>query len=257
MAMFTSRQGGVSSPPYDSLNLGGAVSDKPAAVARNRSLLRDACGPSRWPVSWMRQVHGANVRRIDAPAAGPAMADTGPVISAAARAGAGIRPDQEAGLPEADAQFTRDGGLPLGVLVADCAPVLVADGPARIVGVAHAGRAGLVAGVVPALVAAMTQAGASPSRMSVVIGPMICGACYEVPADLRHAVEQAVPGTGCVTRSGTPGIDIRAGLAAQLASAGVLDVTSDRRCTAETPELFSYRRDGPTGRFAGVIWLTS
>jgi YfiH family protein len=267
MAMFTSRQGGVSTAPYDSLNLSGTVSDRPEAVTRNRNLVRDACGPGCGPVSWMRQVHGTAVLRAGAPARGPGpgaeagsatpAAGTGLRIRAAAPQRAGTGPDQEAAWPEADAQFTGAAGVPLGVLVADCAPVLVADGTARIAGVAHAGRAGLVAGVVPALLAAMTQAGASPSRMSVVIGPMICGACYEVPADLRDAVEQAVPGTGCVTRSGTPGVDIRAGLTAQLAAAGVPDVTSDQRCTAESAELYSYRRDGPTGRFAGVIWLTS
>ncbi len=93
--------------------------------------------------------------------------------------------------------------------------------------------------------------------MHAVIGPMICGACYEVPAELRDAVEHAAPGSGCVTRSGNPGIDIRAGLEAQLAGAGVRSVTGDARCTAQSPDLYSYRRDGTTGRFAGVIWLAS
>ena len=158
---------------------------------------------------------------------------------------------------EIDAQFTSVAGVPLGVLVADCAPVLIADAEARIAGAAHAGRAGLAAGVVPELVSAMARAGALASRMHAVIGPMICGACYEVPGQLRDAVAQAAPGSGCVTRSGRPGIDIRAGLEAQLESSGVPSVTSDRRCTAESPELYSYRRDGRTGRFAGVIWLAS
>jgi YfiH family protein len=145
--------------------------------------------------------------------------------------------------------------VPLGVLVADCAPVLIGDAQARIVGTAHAGRAGLAAGVVPELVSAMVRAGARPSRLRAVLGPTICGACYEVPEKLRDAVAAAVPGSGCVTRSGSPGIDIRAGLKAQLEAAGVANVTNDRRCTAESPELYSYRRDGRTGRFAGVIWL--
>jgi purine-nucleoside/S-methyl-5'-thioadenosine phosphorylase / adenosine deaminase len=238
MAMFTSRHGGVSAPPYDALNLSRSVGDLPDAVQRNRDLLQRACGPGSQPVSWLRQVHGSAVRQV------------GAVAAAQTDAGA----DPQAG---ADAQFTATAGLPLGVLVADCAPVLIADGEARIIGVAHAGRAGLVAGVVPALLAAMARAGAAPSRMSAALGPLICGSCYEVPEQLRDTVQRAVPGAGCVTRWGSPGIDIRAGIEAQLALAGVPQVTSDPRCTAESPELYSYRRDGTTGRFAGVIWLTS
>jgi polyphenol oxidase len=229
-AMFTSRSGGVSAAPYDTLNLSGAVGDDPGAVARNRRLLDSACDRGQHAVTWMAQVHGSAVRQVGA----------GPVPPA-----------------EVDAQFTSVPGVPLGVLVADCAPVLIADARARIAGAAHAGRAGLAAGVVPELVSAMARAGAVASRMHAVIGPTICGACYEVPGQLRDAVAQAAPGSGCRTRSGRPGIDIRAGLEAQLASSGVPSVTSDHRCTAESPELYSYRRDGRTGRFAGVIWLAS
>ena len=195
-AMFTSRGGGVSAPPYDTLNLSGAVGDLPEAVARNRDILRAACGDTH-PVTWMRQVHGAAVSHAGA-------APARPVAPAAPDGPAG--PDAPAGpvADEADALFTEVPGLPLGVLAADCAPVLIADGQARIVGAAHAGREGLAAGVVPALLAAMAAAGAVPSRMHAAIGPMICGACYEVPGQLRDRVDAAVPGAGCVTRSGTP-----------------------------------------------------
>jgi polyphenol oxidase len=141
------------------------------------------------------------------------------------------------------------------VLVADCAPVLVADPQARLVGGAHSGRPGTAAGVVPALIEAMTARGAAPSRMVALVGPCVCGACYEVPAELRKRVAEAVPETRSVTPRGTPALDIRAGIAAQLAAAGVPDVRHDRRCTIESPELYSYRRDGRTGRFAGYIWL--
>ena len=232
MAMFTSRHGGTSASPYDSLNLSGAVGDLAAAVSGNRTLLQGACGDGGQPVTWMRQAHGSAVWR----------AGTGP--------GADVP-------PEADALFTAAPWLPLGVLVADCAPVLIADDQARIAGAAHAGREGMVAGVVPRLLSAMTMAGGEPSRMSAVIGPMICGACYEVPEQLRDRVAKAVPEAGCATRSGSRGIDIRAGIEAQLAAAGVRNVAGDLRCTAESPELYSYRRDGRTGRFAGVIWLAS
>jgi len=227
MAAFTSRDGGVSAPPFDSLNLGGAVGDDPAAVARNRQLAAAACGRAADGIAWMRQVHGADVAY--APAAGA--------------------------LPDVDATFTDAAAVTLGVLAADCALVLIADAAARIIGAAHAGREGIAAGVVPALVRSMTGAGADPGRMRAIIGPAICGACYEVPWQLRARVADAVPEAGCVTRKGSPGIDIRAGAAAQLARAGLRAVRRDPRCTAETPTLYSYRRDGQTGRFAGLVWL--
>jgi hypothetical protein len=103
----------------------------------------------------------------------------------------------------------------------------------------------------------MTAAGADPAAITALIGPGICGQCYEVPAQLRDEVAAAVPATHCTTRNGTPGLDLRAGIAAQLAAAGVRQVQADGRCTAEDPDLYSYRRDGVTGRFAGLIWLAS
>ncbi|MGD0685831.1 MAG: peptidoglycan editing factor PgeF [Streptosporangiaceae bacterium] len=234
MAAFTSRDGGVSAPPFDSLNLGAAVGDDPAAVARNRQLAAAAFGRATDGITWMRQVHGAGV------------------AYAPARSGPLPAPDL---LPAVDAIFTDAAAVTVGVLAADCAMVLIADGAARIVGAAHAGREGIAAGVVPALVRSMTAAGADPARMRAVIGPAICGACYEVPWQLRARIADDVPEAGCVTRKGSPGIDIRAGAAAQLARAGVRAVRQDRRCTAETPALYSYRRDGQTGRFAGLAWL--
>jgi polyphenol oxidase len=228
----TGRAGGVSKPPYDTLNLGRSVGDDPAAVARNRVLLAEACGVEPSRMTWMRQVHGTEVVCV-----------TGP-------AGAG-----QPGYPECDAVFTAAPGLPLAVLAADCAPVLLADPDAGLVGAAHAGRAGMEAGVVPVLIRAMAAAGAAPSRMRALIGPAVCGGCYEVPEGLRARVSAAVPQAHCVTRRGLPGLDITAGIAAQLAAAGIPDVRHDGRCTAESPELYSHRRDRRTGRFAAVIWL--
>ena len=232
LAAFTSRHGGVSAPPFDTLNLGGGVGDDPAAVAKNRQLAAVACGQPADAAAWMRQVHGADVEYA---ASGPAPAG-GPH-------------------PAVDALFTDAPARILGVLVADCAPVLIADPRARVVGAAHAGREGVAAGVVPALVRAMTGAGADPAQMHAVIGPAICGGCYEVPAQLRGRISAIVPEAGCVTGRGSPGIDIRAGVGAQLAAAGVRAVSRDPRCTAEDPALYSYRRDGRTGRFAGLVWL--
>ena len=226
-AGFTGRAGGVSGPPYDSLNLGGAVGDDPAAVLDNRRRAAAALGADPERIVFMRQVHGAEV----------AFADS-------------------TDLPDpVDAVVTTVPGLALAVLVADCAPVLVADAAAGVVGAAHSGRPGTAAGVVPALVKAMCERGADPARMTAAIGPAACGRCYEVPESMRDEVAATVPAAYATTSKGTPGLDIRAGVAEQLASAGVARVTADARCTIEDPGLFSYRREGRTGRFAGFVWL--
>ena len=229
LAMFTTRRGGVSHAPYDTLNLGRSVGDDPAAVSANRHRAALMCGLDAGRLAWMRQVHGSAVRYASGSAGGAA--------------------------PEADAVFTDVAGLALGVLVADCAPVLLADADARVVGAAHAGREGMAADVVIELMTAMSSAGADPARVHAVIGPHICGGCYEVPAQLQARVAGKVPESACVTRVGSTGIDVGAGIEAQLAAAGVRRVTRDRRCTAETPGLYSYRRDGRTGRSAGFVWL--
>jgi polyphenol oxidase len=228
---FSSRVGGSSRPPYDSLNLGLSIGDDQDDVLANRDALAAACDLAVASLTWMRQVHGRDVWYAGSDSATP----PGPV----------------------DAMFTDRPGQALCVLVADCAPVLLADPGARIVGAAHAGREGLAAGVVPALISAMTAAGASPARMRAVIGPAICGRCYEVPADLQAKVGSFVPAAACSTATGTCGLDIAAGLRAQLAAAGVARVGADGRCTGESPDLYSYRRDGRTGRFAGLVWLAA
>lgn len=229
--MFTERDGGVSASPFDALNLGLGLGDAGQAVCSNRELVLSWIGPGPERLAWMHQVHGTRVAR-------------------ASDCEAGDGEEQEA-----DAIFTDSPAVALGVLVADCAPVLLADPVAGLIGAAHAGRAGMVAGVVPALVSVMTQAGARAARMRALIGPAICGGCYEVPAWMRDEVAAAVPGSACVTSRGTAGIDLRAGLRGQLAALGVGSVSDDGRCTAESAEFFSYRRDGQTGRFAGLIWL--
>jgi len=133
--------------------------------------------------------------------------------------------------------------------------VLIADPVAGLIGAAHSGRAGTAAGVVPALVEAMAGEGAEPGHMIALIGPSACGLCYEVSAQLRADVAAAVPETFSTTRQGTPALDVRAGIAAQLERAGVADIRHDDRCTIESPELYSYRREHVTGRFGGFIWL--
>jgi polyphenol oxidase len=227
---FTRRQGGASDSPFGSLNLGLSVGEDAAAVGRNRDLVLRAIGHGACRLFFLRQVHGSTVIRASA--------------------------GNDVPSPEADAVFTDAPGVALGILVADCAPVLLADPTSAMVGAAHAGRLGLADGVVPALVAAMKRAGADPDRMRAVVGPAICGRCYEVPAAMREQAERSASGSACMTRKGTPGINLRAGLRSQLERAGVGQISDDPRCTAESAELFSYRRDGRTGRFAGLIWLT-
>lgn len=226
-ACFTTRSGGRSEPPWDALNLAGHVGDEPSRVATNRALLAQHLGTSE--VSFPEQVHGAQVQIVDAA--------------------------RTVDLTGADALVTAEPGIAVGVLVADCMPVLLADPGHRVVGAVHAGRRGLAAGVLQATLDAMTGLGADRASTYAVIGPAICGRCYEVPADMRAAVSVAVPGTASETRSGTPALDLPSGAVGVLEAAGLARVISCGLCTAEDGRLYSYRRDGVTGRFAGVVML--
>lgn len=223
---FTDRLGGVSAAPYDQLNLGGHVGDDPDSVAANRRLLAEAVGLDAGAVSYMNQVHSSRVAVVDGVWDGP--------------------------LPEVDALVTTVAGRALAVLVADCVPVLLADPEAGVVAVAHAGRQGLAAGVVPATVAAMRGLGARTLR--AVIGPAVCGRCYEVPEAMRAEVSAVVPEAWATTRAGTPALDLPTGVTAQLRTVGA-QVEDVATCTMEDELSFSYRRDGVTGRLAGLAWL--
>ncbi|MEP6562316.1 MAG: laccase domain-containing protein, partial [Nakamurella sp.] len=100
-------------------------------------------------------------------------------------------------------------------------------------------------------------AGAAVHSIEVLLGPAICGGCYEVPGPMRDEVDAALPGSASTTGAGTPGLDLRAGLARQFSDLGVADVVIDMRCTYTDPTLFSHRRGAPTGRLAGLVWLPS
>lgn len=155
--------------------------------------------------------------------------------------------------PEADAAVTELPGVALVVRVADCVPVLLADTDGRVVGAAHAGRPGLVAGVVPRAVEAMRALGARD--LVAWVGPHVCGRCYEVPDQMRQEVAAAVPESFAETSWHTPAVDVGAGVRAQLVAAGV-EVVDASRCTREDDDLWSYRRDGAAaGRCAGVVWV--
>ena len=155
-----------------------------------------------------------------------------------------------------DALVTVTPGLGLAVLAADCLPVLLADVTAGVVAAAHAGRQGLAGGVLQATLAGMRELGALPEQTHAVLGPAVCGACYELPATLADEVGRLVPGSRTTTGQGAPSVDLRAGAAALLRAAGVGRVTHAGGCTVEQPSRFySYRRDGVTGRHAGVVRL--
>ena len=227
--VVTTRAGGQSRPPYDSFNLGAGVGDDPEAVAANRKRLADELGFAPDHLIWMEQVHGRNAVIVDGPRDTP--------------------------VEVTDALVTATPGLALVALVADCVPVLLADPTAGVVGAVHAGRVGARIGVVPAALEAMRQAGATTDRIEVLLGPSVCGECYEVPADMRADVERHLPGSACTTRNGTAGLDLRAGLWRQLADAGVAKIGIDPRCTVEDNSLFSHRRNGTTGRLAALTWV--
>ncbi|PZH07985.1 peptidoglycan editing factor PgeF [Streptomyces sp. NTH33] len=228
---FTDRWGGVSAVPYEELNLGGAVGDDPGAVRANRERAAGSLGLDPARVVWMNQVHGADVAVVNGPWG--AAAD----------------------IPSVDAIVTGRRGLALAVLTADCVPVLLADPVAGVAAAAHAGRPGMVAGVVPAAVRAMTGLGADPARIVARTGPAVCGRCYEVPEAMRAEVAAVEPAAHAETSGGTPAVDVSAGVHAQLERLGVHDRQQSPVCTRESGDHFSYRRDRTTGRLAGYVWL--
>ena len=228
--VFTAKAGGVSSSPYDSFNLGDHVGDTPEDVASNRQRLADVLGLRPEQFVWMEQLHTNTVTVVDGPQSEPVEAT--------------------------DAVVTTQPGLALCVLVADCVPVLLSDHNAGVIAAAHAGRLGARNGIVKKTVEKMVALGANPANIQVLLGPAAAGASYEVPLEMARDVESRLPGSMTKTSKGTTGLDIRAGLVRQLLSLGVTHVDADPRDTVTDTDFFSYRREGTTGRQAGVIWLT-
>jgi YfiH family protein len=222
-------------------NLALHVGDDPAEVRRRRAGIEAALGLGGRPFQYMNQVHGNEVVGIGA-AAAPGNG-TGAATADAPAADA----------PTADAMVSL--GEPLAVMVADCVPIVLVGnrggGETPVLAVVHAGRPGVASGVVPAAVARMRELGAA--GLSAWIGPSVCGGCYEVPGDMRDDVAARVPAAWCTTSRGTPGLDLPAAVRSQLQDAGVR-VEYSGNCTLEDEQLFSYRRDRNTGRFAGLVW---
>ena len=228
--VFTSRAGGASASPYDSFNLAEHVGDDPAAVRANRERLAGILGLPVENFVWMEQLHTNTVTVVDGPQAEP--------------------------VPATDALVTTQVGLALCVLVADCTPVLLSDHAAGVIGAVHAGRMGARNGIVTRTVAQMVKLGAKPANIQALLGPAAAGESYEVPAAMAADVEAHLPGSATTTAKGTPGLDIRAGIVRQLMSVGVTHIDADPRDTITDEAFFSHRREGTTGRQAGVIWLT-
>lgn len=224
----TTRAGGVSKQPFATFNLGDHVGDDPNAVAANRHRLATATGLGDDRIVWMNQVHGTAVGVVDS---------------------------DDRTIDDTDGLVTTTPMLALAVVTADCVPVLMADARAGVIGAVHAGRVGAAQGVVPRALETMVAAGAHVEDVSVLLGPAVSGANYEVPAEMAAEVERSLPGSRTTTRRGTPGLDLRAGIAAQLRTLGVTAIDIDPRCTVADRNLFSHRRDAPTGRLASLVWL--
>ena len=223
---FTDRHGGVSAAPFDSLNLAIGGEDDPRSVQTNVERLIVDFAPGDDLVD-LAQVHGCDV--VDAHAV-----------------------DRR---PQADGVVANADGVVLMVRAADCVPVLLADPDAGVIGAAHAGRPGMAAGVVGATLARMREQGAR--MITGWIGPHVCGRCYEVPAAMRDEVAALVPASAATTSWGTPSLDLGAGVRAQLEDDGVT-VVDMSTCTRESPDLYSYRRDGAlAGRHAGLVRLAA
>lgn len=213
---FTDRQGGISSPPYDSLNLAARVGDDAAAVSQNRAIVAAAAGFDGAKLRLARQVHGADVREVtgaDAPVVG-----------------------------EADVLVTSQPGVVVGILTADCTPVIVA-GRGRVA-IAHAGWRGLVAGAIEAAVEAVGDVDAA------WVGPSIHACCYEVGPEVIDAFRsRGLPAAG------TARVDPGRAATFSLHRAGVERVASSTDCTSCDRRYFSYRRDGRTGRQGAFVAL--
>ena len=217
---FTDRAGGVSSGKFASLNLGDHVSDLPDAVASNRKSIADKFGQTQY----MNQVHGNRVAIIE---------------------------EVTDEIPTADALVTGIPGITLAVMVADCIPLLLTS--KNSVAAVHVGRKGLVNRVAEKAIDVMREI--SNAKISATIGPAICGACYEVSPEIYDEVTQSHPVSAARTKADTPSLDLVKALIVDLTAMGIAKIDNQSRCTHEDDGLFSYRRDGITGRQAGLVWL--
>jgi YfiH family protein len=224
---FFTRQGGVSGGLYNSLNCGPGSRDDPANVTANRARVAEILGSAPERLLSVHQQHSANA-----------------VIAE--------RPWDRDSMPKADAIVTATPGLGIGVLTADCAPVLFCDADARVIGAAHAGWRGALSGIVEATVEAMRTLGADPARIQAAIGPAISQRAYEVGSEFVERFQAEDPHSGAffVTdeSSGEPHFDLSGYVCERLARAGVGGILDLGLCTyCDETRLFSYRRSQHRG----------
>ncbi len=224
-SLITTRSGGVSGAAYASMNLGEHLGDDARAWRENRRRLR--CQLPSEPL-WMRQVHGVGV-----------------IEAQSWRRGV-----------EADGAVARSAGAVIGVLTADCLPVLFCDVEAKVVGVAHAGWRGLAAGILEATIEKMAI---EPGRLMAYLGPGIGVEVYEVGEEVQDTFARVDAGAVQAFMPHTPGkffADLYLLARQRLAKTGIMATHGGQFCTfAEEDRFFSYRRDGPTGRMASLIWI--
>jgi YfiH family protein len=230
-ALMTTRAGGVSAAPFDSLNLGRSAGDDRAAADENRRRFEAALGV---PTIYLSQVHGSNVVRLGAASRGSS---------------------------EADAAITTEPGIACTVMVADCLPVLFAAPDGRGVGAAHAGWRGLAAGVLEGSVQALAEAArCTPGDLAAWLGPCIGPRQFEVGADVLDAFGPAAAAR-FTPRPRADGpmrwtADLPQLARDRLRAAGVTRVAGGSWCTVEdASRFFSFRRDGVTGRMAAAVWI--
>lgn len=236
-AVVTTRAGGVSASPWDSLNLGTHVGDDPAAVAANRRRLHQALqaiAPCDTP-QWLNQVHGVAVVEAEPDAR-----------------------QRASHVPDADAVTTTQAGLPCVVMTADCLPVFFCDREGTRVAVAHAGWRGLCDGILEATLRQFPE----PARVLVWLGPAIGPEQFEVGSEVRAAfVAQDAGAAAAFVPSRNAGrwrADIYQLARQRLRKSGVIAIYGGGLCTVcDAGRFFSYRRDGQTGRMASVIWRTA
>jgi YfiH family protein len=217
---FTNSTGGISTGAFLSLNLAQHVGDKPELVAHNRTILEREIG---LPTQYMNQVHGDQVLQIQQ-----------------------LLENE----PTADGLLTTNTEIALAVMVADCIPLLLSNKSS--VAAVHVGRRGLINNI--ALVAISKMRAIDSSSITAVIGPAICGKCYEVSEDIYTEVVDQFPLARARTQSGALSLDLTKALKSLLMDQGVT-VIEENLCTVEESSLYSYRRDGVTGRQVGVVWL--
>ena len=223
---FFGRQGGVSKKPFDTLNIADHVEDHIDDVNKNRELLSEFL---EMPLVFIGATHSPNVVNVKSEY---------PIIH-----------------KDTDALVTREKNLGLVIMSADCAPIVLVDPIAHVVGVVHAGWQGMLVGVVENSVEGMLDLGAETQNMKAIIGPTISAKNFSATKERFEEVKSKEPSAAVILPNGELAVDIRKGVKTQLAKYQI-KTTDLNICTLENKELFSFRRDAVTGRNATVAWLS-